>query len=89
MLLLALFYWIIDVRKWRSWAFPLVVIGMNAITIYLGQRFIDFDKTASFFVKGALKFVPSAEPILWALSVLLVKWLFLYVLYRKRIFMRV
>jgi predicted acyltransferase len=89
MLLLALFYWVIDVRKWRSWAFPLAVIGMNPITIYVGQRIIDFEGIASFFAKGALQFVPSVAPILWALSVLLVKWLFLYVLYRNRIFMRV
>jgi hypothetical protein len=30
-LLLAIFYALIDVRRWRAWAFPLVVIGMNSI----------------------------------------------------------
>lgn len=35
-LLLAAFYLLIDVIGRRRWAFPFVVIGMNAITIYVG-----------------------------------------------------
>ena len=38
LLLLALFYWIIDVKGYRKWAFFLIVIGMNSITIWVGQR---------------------------------------------------
>ena len=33
MLLLGIFFWILDVRGWKSWAFPFIVIGMNPITI--------------------------------------------------------
>ncbi len=42
LLLLALFYWVIDVCGWKKWAFFFVVIGVNAITIYVGHQFIDF-----------------------------------------------
>lgn len=89
-LLLTLFYWLIDIRGWKAWAFPLVVIGMNPITIYVGQRIINFDYTAEFFVKGCLKFMrDDSAAIVMAASVVFVKWLFLYFLYRKRIFLRV
>lgn len=47
--LLAWFYAVIDVMDYRRWAFFWVVIGMNAITIYMAQRFIKFDFMANFF----------------------------------------
>ncbi len=36
--LLALLYWMIDMRQWRGWCRPLVWIGMNAITLYLANN---------------------------------------------------
>ena len=89
-LLLTLFYWLIDIRGWKKWAFPFVVIGMNPITIYVGQKIIDFEYTAKFFVGGTEKFMTAAGYlILFYAAVLLVKWLALYFLYRKRVFLRV
>jgi predicted acyltransferase len=32
--MLAAFYWVIDMRGYRRWAFPLVVVGMNSIAMY-------------------------------------------------------
>ena len=52
LLLLALFYWIIDVRGRRGWAFPFVVIGMNPITIYLAQDLFDFGIVALIVTHG-------------------------------------
>lgn len=88
-LLLALFFWTIDVRGWKRGAFFFTVIGLNPITIYLGQKIIDFGKIAGFFVGGALQFTGVLTPILLALSVLTVKWLFLRFLYKQCIFLRV
>src|SRR5438128_4806964 len=34
-LLLAAFSWVIDVKGYRKWAFPLIVIGMNSIAAYM------------------------------------------------------
>ena len=42
LLLLALFYTMIDVLKFRAWAFFFVVIGVNAITIYVASRIFPF-----------------------------------------------
>lgn len=86
---LAAFYFVIDVLKLRRWALFFVVIGMNSIFIYMASRFIDFKYAATFFFGGALKHAGLYQPLLFAISVLLVAWLLLYFLYRKRIFFRV
>jgi predicted acyltransferase len=88
LMLLALFYWLIDVRGWKRWAFFLVVIGVNPITIYICQNFINFDGIAGYFVGGLLQFVPTVAPILFMVSALMVKWLFLAFLNRRKIYLR-
>jgi predicted acyltransferase len=89
LLLLALFYGVIDALGWRAWAFFFVVIGANAITIYVGQRFIDFEKMALFFFGGAVRLSGTFGPVLAVAGALLLKWLFLLYLYRRGIFLRV
>ena len=37
---LASLYWLIDVRGWRAWARPLVVYGMNAITVFVASGLV-------------------------------------------------
>ncbi|KPK93648.1 hypothetical protein AMJ80_05810 [bacterium SM23_31] len=88
LLLLGLFYWIIDVRGWRKWAFPFVVIGLNPITIYVAQALFDFGIIARIFVNGFIDSMGVFRPVFWAFCVLTVKWLFLYFLYKKRIFLK-
>ena len=52
--------------------------------------FIDFGYTAHFLFDGALKHTdPSYKPLLWAIAIVTIKWLMLYLLYLKRIFLRV
>ena len=94
LLLLAGFYAVIDVAGWRRWAFPLAVVGANAITIYVVPRFIDFDKIAQFFLGGVYAIsdrLVSGDftPVAAAIGALIAKWLFLYYLYKRRIFLRV
>jgi predicted acyltransferase len=89
LLLLSLFYLVIDVWKLRRWAFPLIVIGSNAILIYLIGRVIDFDYAAKFLFGGALQHTGVYQLLLWATAIVVLKWLLLYLLYKKRIFLRV
>lgn len=84
----ALFYWIIDVKGYKKWTFFLVVIGMNAVTIWVGQRFIDFNFTSDAVFLGVSKYFGILQPIFLALCVLMIKWLFLWFLYRKKIFLK-
>ena len=88
MLLIALFYWIIDVRGYRKWAFPFVVVGLNPITIYVAQDIIDFGDFTGFFVNGFIEHMGDFRPVFWSACVLAVKWLFLYFLYRQKIFLK-
>ncbi|MFC1563768.1 acyltransferase family protein [candidate division KSB1 bacterium] len=87
-LLLALFYWVIDVKGWKKWAFPFVVIGLNPITIYVAQSVFNFGIIANIFIRGFIDNTGEFEQIIRAFSVLSVKWLFLYFLYRQRIFLK-
>lgn len=88
LLLLALFYWIIDVRGWRRWAFFFEVIGMNAITIYVLQSQFDFGAVARIFVRGFIFRLGHWTPFFWQLSIIAVEWVFLWYLYRRKIFLR-
>ena len=89
-LLLALFYLIIDVWKFHKWAFFFVVIGMNPITIYLANRIIRWDSANNFFFKGFADLFPESwVPFIMAIGYVVVGWLFLYVLYRKKIFLKI
>jgi predicted acyltransferase len=89
LLLLALFYTVIDVLGWRRWSFFFVVIGMNAITIYFAQRVIDFQKIAQFFLGGIVSLSGDLGPIITLVGVITAKWLFLWFLYRQKLFLRV
>jgi predicted acyltransferase len=88
LLLLALFYWIIDVKGYKKWTFFFVVIGMNAVTIWVGQRFIDFKFTSDAIFLGVSKYFGILQPVFLALCLLMIKWLFMYFLYRKKIFLK-
>jgi predicted acyltransferase len=94
LILLAAFYSLIDVLRWRRWAFVLVVVGVNAITIYVVPRFLDFDRIARFFLGGVYtlsdRLIPGDFlPVAAATGTLLVQWLFLLYLYKRRLFLRV
>lgn len=67
-LLLAAFYWAIDLCGWRRWAFPFVVIGMNAITIYVGYAFIPFREISQSLVGGLARHAGSAGPFIVELA---------------------
>jgi predicted acyltransferase len=89
-LLLALFYLVIDLIGLRAVAFPLVVIGMNAIIAYVAYHLIvPFDKISATLVGGLAKHLGAAGPLVLALTTVLLVWLLLYHLYRHKIFLRI
>ena len=90
LLLLAGFYWVIDVRQWRRWAFPFVVIGMNSIAMYCMAQLMKpwIKKQLTIHISPDL-FAGMYGPIVERVSVLLVLWLICLWLYRQRIFVRI
>jgi predicted acyltransferase len=89
LLLMAVFYWVIDVKGRSRWAFFFVVIGMNAILIYFGQEVIDFDKISTFFLSGVAQNAGVIGLAILPIGALAVKWLGLRFLYRHKIFFKV
>ncbi len=89
LLLLALFYTIIDAIGLRAWAFFFVVIGVNAITIYIAKEIIPFDVIADRLLGGVAGRSGSFGPAVVPIGALVIEWLFLLHLYRNRIFLRV
>lgn len=90
LLLLAAFYYIIDVLGHKNWAFFFKVIGMNSILIYVAEIFIDFHYTANAFFQWLVQLVGDPyNVVVFAVCTLAIKWLFLYFLYKKKVFLRV
>ena len=90
LLLLSLFYYIIDVKGYKNWAFFFKVIGMNSILIYMSGKFINWNYTTVAFFKWVDQLVGNPfNVVVMAGCMIMIKWLFLYVLYKKKIFLRV
>ena len=95
-LLLAAFYYLIDVRQWRWWCPAFVWIGMNPITLYVIKgNLIRFPTTAQRFVGGSVKAFFDAhvatgtgDVVIAAVSLGLVILLARF-LYQRKIFLRV
>jgi predicted acyltransferase len=92
-LFLAGFSWIVDVKGYKKWAFPLVVIGMNSIAAYmiahLFERFIIDSFRINLGPNVFQIFGSGLEPLVQGAAVLLVYWLILFWMYRRKLFLRV
>jgi predicted acyltransferase len=93
LLILAAFFAVIDMFGFRRWTFPLVVVGMNSITMYFLAEAAAGWFTSSIrthFGTRPFTFLGEAwEPFLASFWVLLAMWIFLYWLYRQRVFIRI
>ena len=89
LLLLAIFYTLIDILKWNWFGFLWKVIGVNAITIYLLQEIVDFGKISHFFLGGIARSLAPWDQVVLLSGILVVQWLLLWMLYRQRLFLRV
>jgi predicted acyltransferase len=92
-LMFAGFYAAIEWRGWKRWSFPLLVIGANSIAIYVmswtlehavTSALVRHAGTAPFAIVG-----PPFEPVLRGVSTLLVFWLILFWMHRRKIFVRI
>jgi predicted acyltransferase len=89
LLLLALFYCVIDVLGYRKWAFVFTVIGANSITIYLARHFLNFKEVGLIFTHGFINYLGGWKPFAIELGSVVAGWMFLYYLYKQKIFLRV
>lgn len=92
-LMLAGFVAAIDWRGWNRWAFPIVVAGLNPIALYclwqLGGSFIRQQIRTHLGQEIFATFGDTWAPMLERGSVLLVLWLVVWWMHRRRIFLRI
>jgi predicted acyltransferase len=88
-LALALFYWMVDVRGWRRWAFPFRVIGLNPIVAYMIMMLVNLRSLGNIFVGSLLPRVGRWDALLTQTAAFLVLWLILYWMYRTSSFVRI
>jgi len=89
LLLLSLFYLVIDVWKFRRGTLFFTVIGANSILIYMAPRFLNFDYTNESLFGGIVSLAGDYRTLLLAVTLLSLKWGLLYYLFRKKIFLKV
>jgi predicted acyltransferase len=91
-LLLALFYLIVDVRRRKAWAFPLVVVGANSIAAYLlahgfdsyvEKNLLTHLRPATFRIFGA-----AYQPLVLGAATLLILWLILHWMWKRKLFLK-
>ena len=92
-LFLAGFCWLTEVKQYRKWAFPLLVIGANSIAAYLmahlWERFIVDSFRIHLGARAFAFFGSEYEPFVRGLAVLLVYWVLLYWMYRRKLFLKI
>lgn len=90
LLFMSFFYYVIDVLGYKKWAFFFKVVGMNSILIYISGVFINWGYTTNAFFAWFGQLV--GEPydiVVLGICAIFVKWMFLYLLYKKKVFLRV
>lgn len=88
-LLMALFYWIIDVKGWTKWAFPLKVIGMNAIVAYVVSHVIYFPKVADQILHGLEKYMGGYYQAVTVVGGFILLYWILWYMYKKGTFVKI
>ena len=92
-LFLAAFSWIVDVKGYKKWAFPLVVIGMNSIAAYLIAHLFENFFASSFRIHLGEHFFQflgtGLEPLVRGMAVLLAFWIILFWMYRRKLFLKI
>ncbi|OQC02733.1 MAG: hypothetical protein BWX80_03035 [Candidatus Hydrogenedentes bacterium ADurb.Bin101] len=90
LVLLGLFYFVVDVLQLRWWTAPFLWIGVNPLTIYLARNLVEFNKISERFVGGSVAAWAGEDGgyLLKMCVSLFLSLLFVWYLNRKRIYLR-
>ena len=88
-LLMAVFYYLIDVRKYRKWAFVFVIIGVNAIAVYMAVHVFDFRLMGEALVGGLAEHFDGWQTYMRETASFIIIWLALLFMYRKGVFIKI
>jgi predicted acyltransferase len=89
-LLLSLFYLIVDVFNFKRLAIFFAVIGTNSIIVYVGSSLINWQYSANSLFGGLSQAMPAGwQELIIIVGILAIQWVILYEMYRRRIFVKV
>jgi len=92
-LFLAAFSWVIDVKGFKRWAFPLLVIGVNSIAAYCIAHFMEGFLDSTLRIHLGPNFFQFAgaglKPFFQGAAILLCYWLILFWMYRRKLFLKI
>jgi predicted acyltransferase len=102
--LLALCYWLVDLQGFRAWTFPFVVLGVNALALFVltglaadllqvirvtGPDGLSIPLQASLYRRLFASWLsPRNGSLAYALTFLAFWWVVMWGLYRRRLFLR-
>ena len=87
--LMALFYWLIDYMGCNKHIGWLKVYGMNSIVAYMLATCVNFSSVSRSLLYGLQQYVGDFYPALIALGNAAIVYLILWVMYRKKIFLKI
>jgi heparan-alpha-glucosaminide N-acetyltransferase len=92
-LFLAAFYYVIDVKNYRRWTLPFIVVGMNSIAMYVivhvATEYVERSLVIHLGRAPFEAFGPAFAPLLLGACTLALFWAILYWMYRNRLFVRI
>ena len=89
LLMMLAFYWLIEVKGYRRWTFPLVVVGTNCVFLYSFNSLLGGWVRRSLAVfTGNFTFLGDLGAVAHACASLLVLWYLCYWLYQRKIFFK-
>jgi predicted acyltransferase len=92
-LMLAGLYYLVDVRGYRRWTFPFVVVGMNSIAMYVlvhvAHNYVERSLTIHLGRGMFEAFGPAFVPIMLGAATLVIFWMILYWMNRNKVFVRI
>src|ERR1700737_317299 len=92
-LFLSAFSWVIDVKGFKKWGFPLIVIGTNSIAAYCIAHLTGGFLDSTFRIHLGPKFFQFAgaglEPFFNGAAILLCYWLVLFLMYQRKMFLKI
>lgn len=101
LLVFAVCYWTIDVRGWKAWVVPFLIFGLNPIAIYFLASFAETVLNVHHIGNDSIRHVvfskffrptfsdPYLASLAWSVSFVLVSFLIAWLLYRRRIFIKI
>lgn len=90
-LMMAALYAVLELKGWRRWAFPLMVVGANSIAAYLMSWTMEgfFLSALDRHLVHGFELSPALGEVVRRAGVLVIFWLMLFWMYRRKIFIRI